>query len=503
MSKRIPRLELDQLPADLAAALKPRVERLGYLGEFFKCAAQQPAALRSFMQFTDDLKQALPDDVTEAVALTVATSYDNDYERHQHERLCRKLGFSEAWVREVEALAPDAAGELTPAQRAAQRLTLAVLARRGRGVEPVFEELLDAVGTAQAVAVLLLIGRYVTHSLVVNALGLAPPVSSIFTETKSAKKARALWIAEHEVRALLGFDDAIGALENGLRREARATAHNMAKTHATWGRGNTLHAIGAVFPAEGVAGTKTWAHTENGAGPVFALFDANDGALLAMIEAFSLGQLRTGGISAVATRWLAAESADELAVIGSGKQALMQVRAVAAVRRLRRVRVFSPTAAHREAFADEVRRELGLEVEAATSVPAAVAGAPIVTLVTRATEPFLEVEMVAAGAHVNAVGAITLNRAEFAPQLLSRCRSVVADSVEAVRALSREFRAHYDSRGGWDEVLPLAAIVDRGPERPKDGDITLFKAMGMGISDLSLGLEVYRRARERAVGREI
>lgn len=63
MSDRIERLELDQMPDDLRAALEPRVERLGYVGEFFRCAAHQPAALRSFMAFTDDLKAALHDDL--------------------------------------------------------------------------------------------------------------------------------------------------------------------------------------------------------------------------------------------------------------------------------------------------------------------------------------------------------------------------------------------------------------------------------------------------------
>lgn len=502
MSDRIPRLELEELPEELAEALRPRVERLGYLGEFFKCAAQQPRALRSFMQFTDDLKEALPDDLTELVALTVAGVYDNAYERHQHERLCRRLGLPANWVRAVEALDPERQAELTPAQVAAQRFTLALLARRGREVGAPFEALIDAVGPEQAMALLLLAGRYVTHSLVVNALDLAPPVASIFGEDAPARKQTPLWIAENEVRSLLALDEAIAALEDGLRREARGDAANMVKTHTTWGRGSTLHAIGAVFPAAGFAGTKTWAHTEKGASPVFALYDSEDGTLLAVIEAFALGQLRTGGISAVATRWLAADAADELAIVGSGKQALMQVRAIAAVRPLRRVRVYSPDAAHRQAFAARLGAELGLEAEAAGSVAEAVRHAPIVTLVTRASEPFLESEMVAAGAHVNAVGAITLNRAEFSPKLLLRCRSVVADSVPAVQALSRELREFYDTRGGWDEVRPLCQIVG-GVERPSDGDITLFKAMGMGISDLSLAVEVYRRATDRGLGRRV
>jgi len=58
--------------------------------------------------------------------------------------------------------------------------------------------------------------------------------------------------------------------------------------------------------AEGVVGTKTWAHTEGGANPLLILFDAANGQLMAVIEAFALGQLRTAAISGLATRWLAA-----------------------------------------------------------------------------------------------------------------------------------------------------------------------------------------------------
>src|SRR5215470_7455189 len=108
MSDRIPRLGLDAMPPALADALRPRVQRLGYLGEFFQCAANAPDALLAFHQFTEALKAALPERVTEVVALTVATRLGNAYERHQHERLCRRLGLSDEWIRAVEALRPDA-----------------------------------------------------------------------------------------------------------------------------------------------------------------------------------------------------------------------------------------------------------------------------------------------------------------------------------------------------------------------------------------------------------
>lgn len=178
----IPPLELDQLPTELATALRPRVQRLGYLGEFFKCAAQQPAALLSFMRFTDDLKEALPDGVTEIVALTVAGCMGNTYERNQHERLCRTLGYSDEWIQAVNALQPDAHAALDQTARCVQHLALAVLERRGHGVQTELDGVVASVGAAQAMAVLMLIGRYVTHALIVNSLQLVPPVPSIFAE---------------------------------------------------------------------------------------------------------------------------------------------------------------------------------------------------------------------------------------------------------------------------------------------------------------------------------
>ncbi len=182
MSADIRRLEMDELREDLAEALRPRVERLGYLGEFFKCVGCQPDALLSFMAFTDDLKKALPDNLTEVVSLTVAGVMGNDYERNQHERLCARLGFAREWIREVNALAAAQGGRLSEPERLAQALTLAAIERRGKSVGPELQALIDAIGAEQSVAVLMLIGRYVTHALIVNGLDLAPPAPSIFDE---------------------------------------------------------------------------------------------------------------------------------------------------------------------------------------------------------------------------------------------------------------------------------------------------------------------------------
>ena len=129
----------------------------------------------------------------------------------------------------------------------------------------------------------------------------------------------------------------------------------------------------------------------------------------------------------------------------------------------------------------------------------------MITLATRATSPVLSVAAAPRGVHVNAVGAIVPERAEFDPQLLARCAIVSADSVPQTQTLSREFREFYGEPGSaaWKNVVPLSRLVAGGASRPAGADVTLFKAMGMGISDLALGIQVHELARQRGIGREL
>lgn len=310
-----------------------------------------------------------------------------------------------------------------------------------------------------------------------------------------------IWITEAEVVSLVGLDDAIGALESTLAMEARGEAENMVKTHLTFAGHDTLHAVGGAVTGAGLVGTKTWAHTTGGAAPLLILFDAENGSCRAVIEAFALGQMRTGAISGVATKWLAAPDADEMAVIGTGRQAVTQVAAVAAVRNLKRLRVHSPTPEHREKFGERMRGEFGFEVTVHATVEDAVRDAPIVTTVTLARAPFLTAVMVAPGTHINAVGAIVPERIEFTADIFPRCAVVACDSVPGVRNLSAEYRGYYgEDESAWQQVQPISAVVAAGSGRPAGADLTLFKAMGMGLSDLAMGKEILDRASRAGVG---
>ncbi|HEU5239570.1 MAG TPA: carboxymuconolactone decarboxylase family protein [Pyrinomonadaceae bacterium] len=178
MNELIPRLSYSELDPQLAELLRPKVERLNYLGEFFQCTGHQPRALISFHRLTEDLRAALPDNLTELVALTVAAKMNNVYERVQHERLALKLGFSEAWIREVISLKAKPGSELSATELQAQQLALVVLERQGHETDTELEAVVKAIGYEQSVAVLMLIGRYVMHALIANCLALKPPVTS-------------------------------------------------------------------------------------------------------------------------------------------------------------------------------------------------------------------------------------------------------------------------------------------------------------------------------------
>ncbi len=316
--------------------------------------------------------------------------------------------------------------------------------------------------------------------------------------------ASSLWISEADVVAMMDLREAIDALEAGLLAEARQEAQNMVKTHVEWGKSATLHAIGAVFPQAGFCGTKTWTHTPGGATPLLILFDAENGSLRAVIEAFALGQMRTAAASGVATRWLARPDASEFAMIGTGKQALTQVAAVLAVRPIQRVRIFGRDEARRRAFAQRVESELGVDVQECREIAEACAGAHVITVATRATEPIVNSEMCAPGAHINAIGAIVPSRAEIAADVLARCTKVVADSIPQAQKLSREFIEFFGADpAGWSAVQSLAALAAARRTRATSSDLTIFKSLGMGISDLALGIELYRRAIALGRGREM
>ena len=304
-----------------------------------------------------------------------------------------------------------------------------------------------------------------------------------------------IWLTEADVVGTVDLLDAIDAVEDALRVQAAGGAQTMEKTHVAWEGGHTLHAIGAVDEQAGVVATKTWAHTSGGATPLVVLWDAHEGTLSAVIEAFALGQLRTGAITGLATRWLAPADATRAALIGTGKQAMAQLAAMHAARPLDIVQVYSPNPARRAAFVNEARSDSWpFEVREAASVDRAIRDAQIVTTATRAREPFLRASQLGAGTLVNAIGAITPERAELAPDVVPRADLVVADSADTAERLATELSGR--------RPTPLHEIVAAGSPR-EPVELTVFKAMGIGLADLAIARVVLERSNAEGRGANI
>lgn len=187
MSDRIPRLEYEELPPDLKEVFRPRVERLGYLGEFFRVMSHAPETMGGFYTITESLKTVLPDNFTEIISLSLSSRLGNLYEQYQNERLSRKLGFSDDWIR--EALTPNDGADsvFSGEEKAVQAFAIAVMEKKGQGVDKELDALIDAVGPEKTVGVMWLIGRTVTHAMISNTLKLDPPVTSIFEDGAEQK----------------------------------------------------------------------------------------------------------------------------------------------------------------------------------------------------------------------------------------------------------------------------------------------------------------------------
>ncbi len=208
------------------------------------------------------------------------------------------------------------------------------------------------------------------------------------------------------------------------------------------------------------------------------LFRPETGEPLAVMDGRLITEMRTGAVSAVATKVLASPDARVLAILGSGVQARGHFQALSLVRQFEDIRVWSRTLGHAKRFADEI----GAKV---TSVEEAVRGADVVVTVTSALEPILQGAWLEPGAHVNAVGSPRPTWRELDDTAMGNV--VVVDSREAVLKES------------GDVILSKATIhaelgeVLAGTKSVDPGETTVFKSVGLAVEDVACAKLVYDR----------
>src|ERR1700680_4760500 len=151
-----------------------------------------------------------------------------------------------------------------------------------------------------------------------------------------------LLLNEEEVRDLLTLDMALEAVEAVLRKQALEEATNIPRTRCQTDHA-MLHVMSASAKTLGVMGYKAYSSSRKVTSFQLGLFDGKTGALLSLMQADYLGQVRTGAASGVATQYMARPEASEVGVFGSGKQARTQLQAVCKVRKIEHVQVYSPS----------------------------------------------------------------------------------------------------------------------------------------------------------------
>lgn len=314
-----------------------------------------------------------------------------------------------------------------------------------------------------------------------------------------------LLLTESDVRALLTVQIAMDVVEESLRQQGNGELLLHPRRRIKFPDSSLLHYMAAGDPVHGFIGMKIYTVAHGVARFVVPLFRSTTGEMAALIEADALGQFRTGAASGVATKCLANPDARTAAIIGTGYQARTQIEAVAAVRRLERVRAFGRDPERRAKFCAEMSERIGIPVEPATSSEEAVRDAEVVITATSATKIVLEGDWLASGMHIVAMGANWPQKRELDTAAVNRADLIVVDSLEQSRMEAGDLiQAFGNDDSRWNAAVELAEIVaGKAAGRSGTRQITLFKSNGIASWDLAAAARVYQMAVERGMGKPI
>jgi len=251
------------------------------------------------------------------------------------------------------------------------------------------------------------------------------------------------------------------------------------------------------------------------------VFSVRNGEPLAILNDGLLQHMRVGGCAGLGAKYLARPDASVVGIFGSGGMAGSYLEAFNEVRRIHKVKVYSPTRAHREAYAAEMSRKLGLSVEAVDSPEAVVRGSHIVAACTDSTRVvFDEPEWLEEGAHITCVRAC-----EIGPEVVKRCdlsiklgRNTVETMDEGMVRLhgnvgyiagqpeerSRIPNPEVDNYAGGFFKYFMDVRAGKIPGRTSPKQVTFFINAGtQGLQFAACAGRVYQLAKEKGVGREL
>lgn len=320
----------------------------------------------------------------------------------------------------------------------------------------------------------------------------------------SSPAQRPLFLTDDDVEVLSDLRSAINAIRAAYSAPTD-DKRNPGRIFADSGR-EWMRVMPSVPPSGRLFGTKSI----NGSfadglhvSYLISLFDKETAGLVALVDGNRVTGLRTAAASAVGTAAIVPDRPLTVGVIGSGFEAQSHVAALSLVTRFASVRVYSPTARNREAFAARFTAELGVPVSAVESAESAATGADLILCAARSRDesPTIEASWVADHASVVSIGSTTPAQRELPAQLIGRASVVVADGVDEVVHGSGDMLAARAAGIDVDGITTSLSTVLRG-ERPVDRDrgIRIYKSTGSGLQDIVVAEALVDLARERGIG---
>jgi alanine dehydrogenase len=313
-------------------------------------------------------------------------------------------------------------------------------------------------------------------------------------------------LKEADVKRLLTMPDAVTAVEAAFRAVAQSRARNVPRQRGTLG-GATINTLAAVSHETDTIGVKCYPIVRQditvGSSFTMLVYKASTGALLGILEADTLGQIRTGAASGVATKYLARPDSRRVCLFGAGWQARSQLAAVACVLdQIERVTVVGRSADRLHRFCDEMKY-LPFELAPSFDPKAAVIQADIVITATGARAPLFDGSWLRPGTHINAVGSNYPDKREIDGTAVQRAGAIVVDDLSVARMESGDLLAP-DAKVDWSAVHALGDLVaGRAPGRTSADQITLFESQGLGIEDLAVATWVLELAERQGPGLQV
>jgi len=309
-----------------------------------------------------------------------------------------------------------------------------------------------------------------------------------------------LTITDQQVARLLDYRGVAAILETAFIDLARGEAAMHPRQRSECG-GARLSTMGAIWGARGVAGVKVYPTVAGQFGFAVLLFDLETNVPLALLDGQELTRLRTAAMSLlVASRVLGpalGRPARKLALFGAGLQGRSQALALLEQFRFAEIHVVDPAAD--PAWCEQLGHASGARVTIATPEQA-VREADIVVTATRSPTPVFDGQWLAPGAFVCAMGTSTPKVRELDDRTMQRAGRVIVEWLPQSLVEAGEVVLWKEGRD-IDRVVDLPRLfLGDAPWRAEPPAITVFKSVGVGLSDVATALLAVTRAREAASG---